>query len=154
MRNTWLRIGILALGLFAVNVAGRLWIRLGSIEDVDTQNRITLLTYGAIGLVMAVLAILWARVRPMGVVVAELAAAAAGALALILIVGPFISGTTPKQVGGGDSFNAAWQYAGIAGGGALVGLLLLIAVGQDYKSRSLKRFAEQKLAKPKRPVRR
>jgi len=154
MRRTWLRIGILSLGLFAVNVAGRLWVRLGSIEDIDAQNRITLLTYGVIGLVMAVLAILWARARPMGEVGAELAAAAAGALALILIAGPFISGTTPKQVGAGDSFDVAWQYAGIAGGGAIVGLLLVIAVGQDYKSRRLKRFAEQKLTRPKRPVRR
>lgn len=154
MRERWLRIGILAAVLFAANAAGRLVVRFGSIDDVDTQQRVTLLTYGVIALVMAGLAGWWVRLRPMGVVVADLAGGAVGAGVLILLVGPFLSGTTPAQVGAGDSFEAAWQYAGFAVAGALVGLLLLVTVGRDYKSQSLKRFAESKLTKPHRPVRR
>lgn len=154
MREQWLRIGILAGGLFAINLVGRLVVRLGSIEDADTQQQVTLLAYAAVGLVMAVVGVLWARLRPLGQVAAELAAGAVAAGVLILAVGPFVSGTTPAEVGVGDSFTAAWQYAGFAAGGALIGVLLLIMVGRDYKSQSLKRFAEAKMTKPHRVVRR
>lgn len=154
MRQRWLRIGILAGVLFAINVVGRLVVRLGSVDSIDSQERVTLLTYAVTAVVMAAVAGWWVRLRPMGVVVADLAGGAVGALVLILLAGPFVSGTSPAEVGAGDSFEAAWQYAGFAGGGALVGLLLLIMVGKDYKSQSLKRFAEAKLTKPRRPVRR
>jgi hypothetical protein len=154
MRERWLRIGILAGVVFAIAVAGRLVIRIGSIDDVDTQSNLTWATYGVSGLVLAVLAIWWGRIRPIGVVVADLAGGAVAGLALNLFVGPFVSGTTPAEVGAGDTFEAAWQFAGFAGGGALIGLLLLIMVGKDYKSQSLKRYAEAKLTKPHRPVRR
>jgi hypothetical protein len=154
MRQRWLRIGILAGVLFAINVVGRLVTRLGSVDDPDTQDLVTLVAYGAVALATAVAAGWWGRLRPLGVVVADLAGGAVAAGVLILLVGPFLSGTSPAAVGVGDSFNVAWQFAGFAGGGGLVGLLLLIMVGRDYKSQSLKRFAESKLTKPRRPVRR
>jgi hypothetical protein len=154
MRQRWLRIGALAGVGFGMSVAGRLVVRLGSIDDPDAQSALTLVTFGAIGLVLAVLAIRWGRVRPMGVVVADLAGGAVGAGVLNLLVGPFVSGTSPAEVGVGDTFDAAWQFAAFAGGGGLVGLLLLVMVGMDYKSRSLRQFAEAKLTKPRRPVRR
>jgi hypothetical protein len=140
--------------VFAIAVAGRLVIRIGSIDDVDTQSNLTWATYGVSGLVLAVLAIWWGRIRPIGVVIADLAGGAVAGLVLNLFVGPFVSGTTPSEVGAGDTFEAAWQFAGLAGGGALIGLLLLIMVGKDYKSQSLKRYAEARLTKPHRPVRR
>ena len=154
MKARWMRIGILTGVLFAINVIGRLVVRIGSIEEPDTQDLVTLLAYGAVALSMAVLAIWWGRLRPMGEVVADLAGGAVAAGVLILLVGPFVSGTSPAAIGVGDSFTVAWQYAGFAAGGGLVGLLLLIMVGRDYKSQSLKRFAEAKLTKPHRPVRR
>lgn len=154
MRERWLRIGILAGALFAINLVGRLVVRLGSMEDADTQDTVTLVTYGAVALLMAVLAGWWARLRSVGVVVADLAGGAVAAVLLILLVGPFVSGTSPAAVGAGDSFEAAWQFVGFAAGGTLVGMLLVIMLGKDYKSQSLKRFAEAKLTKPKRPVRR
>lgn len=154
MKERWLRIGILAGVVFALAVVGRLVVRLGSIDDPDTQSNLTWVTFGAIGLVLAVVAIWWGRLRPMGVVVADLAGGAVAGGALNLSVGPFVSGTSPGEVGISATFEAAWQFAGFAGGGALIGLLLLIMVGKDYKSRSLKRFAEARLTKPHRPVRR
>jgi nucleoside permease NupC len=154
MRERWLRIGFLAGALFVINVVGRLVVRLGSVDEVDTQELVTLVTYGVVGLVMGVVAGWWVRLRPLGVVVADLAGGSVAAVVLILLVGPFVSRTSPAAVGVGDSFEAAWQFIGFAGGGALVGMLLVIMVGRDYKSRSLKRFAEAKLTKPHRPVRR
>jgi hypothetical protein len=152
MRERWLRIGILAGALIAVNVVGRLVVRLGSVDDVETQELVTLVTYGAVALVMAVVAGWWVRLRPLGVVVADLAGGAVAAGLLTLLVGPFVSGTSPSAVGVGDSFEAAWQFAGFAAAGALVGMLLVIMLGRDHQSKSLKRFAEAKLTKPRRPV--
>jgi hypothetical protein len=154
MKARWLRIGILAAALLAISIAARLVVRIWFEGEIDAEERVTLITLGAIAVVMAVSAIWWGRLRPMGIVIADLAGAAVAAAAVNLLAGPFVSGTTPAQVGVGDSFNAAWQYAAAAGGGALIGLLLLIMVGKDYKSQSLKRFAESKLTKPRRPVRR
>lgn len=154
MRERLLRIGILAGVVLAICVIGRLVVRIWFDGEVETEERVALLTLGAIGVVMAVVAIWWGRLRPLGVVIADFAGAAVAAGLVNLFLGPFINGTTPAQIGAGDLFNAAWQYAAAAGGGALIGLLLLIMVGKDYKSQSLKRFAEARLTKPRRPVRR
>lgn len=126
MRDRWLRIGILAGVLLAICVVGRLVVRIWFDGEIEAEDRIALLTLGAVGVVMAVSAIWWGRVRPMGVVIADLAGAAVAVGLLNLFAGPFINRTTPAQIGAGDLFNAAWQYAAAAGGGALIGLLLLI----------------------------
>jgi hypothetical protein len=154
MKERWLRIGILAAVLLAVSLAGRLVVRIWFEGEIDAEERLTVLTLGALAVVMAVSAIWWGRLRSMGIVIADLAGAAVAAGILNLLVGPFVSGTTPAAIGVGDSFNAAWQYAAAVGIGTIIGLLLLIAAGKDYKSQSLKRFAESKLTKPRRPVRR
>jgi hypothetical protein len=154
MRDRWLRIGILAGALLAIALIGRLVVRIWFDGEIDAEERITLITLAAIGLTMAVLAVWWGRLRPIGVVIADLAGAAVAAGLVNLFAGPFVNGSTPAQIGAGDLFNAAWQYAAAAAGGTLIGLLLLIMVGKDYKSQSLKRFAESKLTKPSRPVRR
>jgi hypothetical protein len=154
MRQRWLRIGILAGALLVVVFGGRLIIRIWHEGNVDAEEQISLGTLGAVALVVLVTAIWWGRLRPMGVVVADLAGAAVPVCTLNVIVGPFLAGTTPAEIGAGDSFNAVWLFAAFAGGGALIGMLLLIMVGKDYKSQSLKRFAESKLTKPHRPVRR
>jgi hypothetical protein len=154
MRDRWLRIGILAGALLAIALIGRLAVRIWFDGEIDAEERITLITLAAIGLTMAVLAVWWGRLRPIGVVIADLAGAAVAAGLVNLFAGPFVNSSTPAQIGAGDLFNAAWQYAAAAAGGTLIGLLLLIMVGKDYKSQSLKRFAESKLTKPSRPVRR
>ena len=46
------------------------------------------------------------------------------------------------------------QYLAFAAGGAALGLIVLVATGQDYRSRALKRYAETARVKPRRPVRR
>ncbi len=154
MKQQWLRIGVLAGALFAINVVGRLVVRFGGVDDIGTQQTLTLLAYGVIAVVMAILAGWWVRMRPTSRVIGELAAAVVAAGVLILGVGPFLSGTTPAAVGAGDTFNAAWQYAGFAAGGTALGLMIITALGKDYTSRSLARDAEITRAKPRRPVRR
>lgn len=154
MRQRWLRIGILAAALFAINVVARLVARFAFGSDEDRQTTVGLVSMAVIGLVFAVLAFLWGRDRPQGVLVADLAAAALIGCALTVFVGPFISGEGPFRDGAGVFFAQIWQYAAFAGGGTLLGFLVLTAFGLDYRSQSLKRIAQTRLTKPRRPVRR
>lgn len=154
MRERWLRIGVLAAVLFAINVVARLVGRLAFNGDDDRLTTLGLISLTVIGLVFAVLAFIWGRSRPAGVLVADLAGAATIGCALTIFVGPFISREGPFSDGAGIFFGQIWQYAGFFCGGTLVGFLVLTALGLDYKSKHLKRIAETRLAKPRRPVRR
>jgi hypothetical protein len=154
MRQRWLRIGGLAAVLFAINVVARLVTRLEFNGDVDRVTTVGLISMVVIGLVFAVLAFAWGRDRPAGVLVADLAGAATIGCALTIFIGPFISGEGPFSDGAGVFFAQIWQYGGFFGGGTLVGFLVLTALGLDYKSQHLRRIAETRLAKPRRPIRR
>jgi len=154
MRERWLPVGVLAVGLFAINVVARLVARLWFNGDLAAADRITLLMLLAVGLVSLVTAAVWSRSRPVGRWVADLAAAAFVGLLLAIFVGPFISGTTPFADGAGEFFKQVWQWSGFVVGGAAIGFMVVTALGLDYRSQSLKRFAEAKLAKPRRVVRR
>jgi hypothetical protein len=154
MRERWLRIGVLAGALFAINVAARLVARLAFDGDDDKQTTIGLLSMLVIGLTFAALAFVWGRDRPLGILLADLAGAAVIGCALTIFVGPFISGEGPFSDGAGVFFGQIWQYAGFFLGGTLVGFLVLTALGMDYKSKHLKRIAQSGIAKPRRVVRR
>jgi hypothetical protein len=154
MKDRWLPIGVLAGVLFAVNVAARLVARLGFNEDGEAQDRVSLGMVVAIGLILAAMAFVWGRRYPAGRWIPDIGAAALVAMLLTVFVGPFVSGDSPFEGGAGDFFAQIWLYAAFAIGGSLVGFLILVALGLDYRSQGLKRYAEAKLAKPRRPVRR
>ncbi|GAA4694217.1 hypothetical protein [Phytohabitans rumicis] len=154
MKDRWLPIGVLAGVLFAVNVAARLVARVGFDNKTEAQDRISLGMFVVIGLILATMAFIWGRRHPTARWIADIGAAALAAMLLTIFVGPFISGDTPFAGGAGEFFSQVWLYGGFAIGGSLVGYLLLVALGLDYRSQSLKRYAETKLAKPRRPVRR
>lgn len=148
MRKRWLPVGVLAIGLFAINVVARLVARLGFNGDAEAADRITLLMLIAVGLTSLVVAALWCRRAPLGRWSADLAVASLAGLVLAIFVGPFISGTTPFAEGAGEFFKQVWLWAGFSGGGAALGFMIMTALGRDYRSVSLKRFAEAKLARP------
>jgi hypothetical protein len=154
MKDRWLRIGVLAGVLFAINVVARLIARFGFDGTTEAEDRASLVMLAAIGVLYAVLAFVWGRRYPVDTWLSDLGGAALGGLLLTIFVGPFISGNSPFDGGAGVFFSQVWLYAAFAGGGALVGFLIATAFGQDYKSRSLQRFAEMKSAKPKRVIRR
>ncbi|GAA4451024.1 hypothetical protein [Phytohabitans houttuyneae] len=154
MKDRWLPVGVLAGVLFAVNVAARLVARLGFNDDGEAQDRVSLGMFVAIGLILAVTAFLWGRRHPAGRWIADIGAAVIIAVLLTVFVGPFVSGDSPFESGAGDFFAQIWLYAAFAIGGSLVGFLILVALGLDYRSQGLKRYAEAKMAKPRRVVRR
>jgi hypothetical protein len=90
----------------------------------------------------------------MGRVAADLSGGALVGCLFSVLVGPFISGGTPFANGPGFFFSTIWLYGGVAIGSSLLALLVLTALGQDHRSRALKRFAETQRARPRRPVRR
>jgi hypothetical protein len=154
MRDRWLPVGVLAGVLFGVNVVARLVARFGFDGDVELQDRLSLAMFAVIGLILAVVAFVSGRRHPVARWGVDTGAAVLCAMALTIFVGPFISGSHPFANGAGEFFSQIWLYAGFTGGGALVGYLVLTALGLDHRSQSLKRFAETKLAKPRRVVRR
>ncbi len=153
MIKRWLRVELLAGIVFAINVVGRLVVRIGSIEDADGQQLVALLAFLAIGVAMAVAAVLWTRQRAVSDVATDLAGGGFAGGLLCLLLGPFVGGSTPAADGLEVFLAQAGLYAAYAGGGAGFGILLVIALGKDYVSQSLAQFAEKKLSKPRRPVR-
>lgn len=154
MKDRWLRVGVLAAVLFLINVIARLVIRFGFSDDVETSDRFSLGMFALIGLILATIAFVSGRRQPVSRWGADVAVAVLSAMALTVIVGPFVSGSYPFANGAGEFFSQIWLYAGFAGAGTLVGFLVLTALGLDHRSQSLKRYAENKLAKPRRVVRR
>ncbi|WP_422771687.1 hypothetical protein ACN28C_00695 [Plantactinospora sp. WMMC1484] len=154
MKERWLPVGVLAGVLFGINVVARLVARFAFGDDTEMQDRISLGMFAAIGVVLATLAFVRGRRRPLPDWGGEMALAVLVAMVLTIFVGPFISGNQPFAAGAGAFFAQIWFYAGCALGGVLVGYLLLTAFGWDYRSQSLKRYAEAKQAKPRRVVRR
>ena len=152
MRKRWLPVGVLAVGLFAINVAARLVARLWFNGDAEAADRITLLMLLAIGLTSLVVAAVWCRRAPLGRWAGEFAAASLVGLLLAVFVGPFVSGTSPFAAGAGEFFKQIWQWAGFSGVGAALGFMIMTALGRDYRSVSLKRFAEARLARPGRRI--
>ena len=154
MRQHWVRIGLLAAALFAVNVIARVVIRIGFSEDEAAQNRVSIIMFAVIGIVLAIVTFLRAQRVPPSSWLPELAAAALGGMLLTILVGPFISGDSPFEAGAGNFFSQVWLYGGFAIVGTLHGYWVATMLGRDYRSKSLAAIARAKTTRPRRVVRR
>ena len=154
MRQRWVPIAVLAAGLFAINVIARLVIRIGFNDNDTAQNRVSIIMFAVIGVVLAVVTYRRSqRVLP-SQWLPELGAAAIIAMLLTILVGPFVSGDTPFEAGAGNFFSQIWLYGGFAIVGTLLGYWIATMLGRDYRSRSLQAFAKARTSKPRRVVRR
>jgi hypothetical protein len=154
LKQRWLPVGILVGVLFVSNVLARWVVRLFAEHSDKNSTRIGLVAMIAIAVAMAAGAYWWARLHPTPRVIGDLVLAVIGGCVLSLLVGPLLAATTPVRDGVDFFINQIWLYLGIAAGGAVFGLLVVMALGRDYKSQSWKRYADQFRAKPKRVVRR
>jgi hypothetical protein len=154
MRQRWVQIASLAAALFAINVIARVVIRIGFNEDDTAQNRVSIVMFAVIGLVLATVTFFRSQRVPPSSWLPELAAAAIGGMLLTILVGPLVSGDSPFSGGAGNFFSQVWLYGGFAIVGTLLGYWLATALGRDYRSKSLAAFAKAKLTKPRRVVRR
>jgi hypothetical protein len=154
MRDRWQPVGIVAGILFAINAVIRFIVWQVAPKNDNKQIAFGLVGLGLVGLVMAVAGYRWGRRYPLDRVVADLAVAVCVACLLTVVVGPFAGGTAPFKEGAGMFFAEVWHYLAFAGGGAVLGFLVLMALGRDYRAEALKRYAETRRAKPRRVVRR
>lgn len=155
MRQRWFPPAALAVGLFAINVVARLIIRFAYDGDDSAESRASIIMFAVIGLTLAVWTFLACqRKRPSDWLLPDLVFGAIGGMLLTVLIGPFISGGQPFGDGAGDFFFQVWLYCGFAIAGTLLGYWLAVMIGRDYRSRSLKAFAETSKAKPRKVVRR
>jgi len=154
VKQRWVPIAILAVGLFAINVIARLVIRLGFSGDDTAESRVSIIMFAVIGVALAVVTFIRAQQIPPSKWLPELAAGAIGGMLLTVLVGPFVSGDGPFAGGAGNFFAQIWLYGGFAIVGTLLGYWVATALGRDYRSRTLSAFAQARATKPRRVVRR
>ncbi|WP_406072713.1 hypothetical protein [Micromonospora sp. NBC_01638] len=154
MDRRWRDVGVLVAALFAVNVVARLIIRFGYDGDDTAADRMSLAMFVVIGLILAVVAFRWGGHRPLAGWAADMALVVPVAMVLTVLVGPLLVGHNPFAGGAATFMAQIWLYLLAAGAGLLIGYLVLTALGRDYRSRQLKRYAEANAAKPRRVVRR
>ena len=154
MRERWLPVGVLAGLLFAINVIARLVTRFGFDGETEAADRVSFGMFVLIGAVLAGVALVWGRRRPVAAWGGDVAVAVLVAMALTILVGPFVSGSHPFADGAAEFFAQVGFYAVTATVGALLGHLVLTALGRDHRSQALKRYAERRQARPRRVVRR
>jgi predicted cobalt transporter CbtA len=154
MRERWLPVGLLAVGMFAINVLGRVVAKVWGDGDDDREIRVGLIALLAIGVVMFVAAIRWVRRYPMQRVWADLLTAAGAACAASVLIGPLLVGEQPFAEGAGLFFRQIWWYAGITLVSGCLGGLIVMSMGKDWKSQAWKRYADRVGAKPRKVVRR
>ncbi|WP_433529810.1 hypothetical protein ACQPYA_26735 [Micromonospora sp. CA-263727] len=154
MGQRWRSIGVVAIGLFAVNVVARLVIRFGFDGDETAADRVTLGMFGVIGLILAWVAFTRGRRYPVAHWGTETAASIGIALGLTMLIAPLLLGRSPFAEGSATFFWQVVLYLVATTAGAFLGYLLLTTLGLDHRSQSLKRYAETSAAKPRRIVRR
>ena len=154
MKQRWLPVGVVAGGLFLVNLVARLVVRIGAGDDDKKQITIGLWALFAVGAVMIPVAFWYGRRHPTLRVVSDLGLAVVVACLLAVLIGPFVSGATPFGDGVELVFRQFLYFVGLSAIGAVLGMLALMTLGLDYRSQSWKRYIERTSTKPRRVVRR
>jgi hypothetical protein len=147
IRNRWVRVGLVGLGIFLINALARLISRLTQDDTPSAAattgvDKISLIGAGAVVLFMAVMGALWAVRHPFSRMVFDLGAAVIGGALLALLVAPFVGGSKPFDEGLGTFVGELLQFIGLGALGVLLGFLAMIVFGKDWKSRGLRRYEE------------
>lgn len=154
MRERLLRIGVVVAVLFVVNAVARLIGRFaygdGTAEHEAALDRLQWIGWGVIALTMAVAAGWWIRHRVQGAVAIDLLIAGGAAGLLFIIIGPFLSAPPRFEDGLGGSIVLLTVYLAVAGVGALIGALSVVALGKDFQSRQLEQYAKSRESRPRR----
>src|SRR2546430_12573534 len=148
MKDRWLPVGVLAGVLFAINAVTRFIVWQVAPKNDTKQIGLGLIGLGLVALLMAAAGYRWGRRYPMARVGPDLSVAVAVACALTVLVGPFAGGTVPFKEGAGLFFAEIWHYLAFAGGGAILGLLVLMALARHHPPHPLNPHAPPPPPKP------
>ena len=154
MKERWLPVGLLAVVLFAVNVAGRVAAKVWADGNDDKEIRVGLIALGVIGVLVLAMTVYWTQRRPVPRVWADLGFGVGAACLASVLLGPLVVGDAPFAEGAGLFFRQIWWYLGIAIVAAGLGMLAVMTLGKDWKSRAWKRYAEQATSRPRKVARR
>ncbi|GAB1694384.1 hypothetical protein [Krasilnikovia sp. M28-CT-15] len=151
-QQRWFPIAVLALSLFAINLVARLVVRIGFNGNDTAESRASVVMFAVIGLVLATVTFVQCQRLPLSRWLPDLAAAVVAGMLLTILVGPFVSGDSPFSGGAGNFFSQIWLYGGFAIVGTLLGYWIATALGRDYRSKSLRAYAEKRTTRPRRVV--
>src|SRR3712207_1792485 len=110
MKQRWLPVGIIAGGLFLVNVIARLIVRLAAGDDDEKQITIGLWALFAVGAVMVPAAVWDGRRHPMLKVIGDLGIAGVSACVLAVLVGAVVFGGPPLRHGVPPVFRPLFSF--------------------------------------------
>jgi hypothetical protein len=151
IRNRWVRVGLVALAIFVVNVLSRLISHLTSDNSPAGQaaaaasNKVSALALIGAGLVVVIMAVagaIWAVRYPFQRLVFDLGAAAVVSALLSLLIAPFAGGTVPFDEGLGTFVGEFLQFVGLSALGGFLGFIAMVVLGKDWKSRGLRTYEE------------
>ncbi len=140
VNKRWLRVGLLALGIFVVNAVARFITWKFDIVDENSQ-----LTLGFVAVIVVALGLAvagaWYAVRyPFGRLFADLGASVGVGAMLSLLIGPYAGGAKPFAGGLGFFVGQLLMFLGVAAVGVGLGFLIMVTLGKDWKSRGLLRY--------------
>lgn len=145
----WKPVAVLVAVLFAANAAGRLVVRFMDTSD-DQEILLGMGVLALTAVVGLVAGFWWARRAPVPQVTGEVGLAVVVACVLTVLIGPFVAGSQPFAEGWVLFVKQILLYLAFTAGGGLLGMLLCMTVGQDWKSRGWKLHAERLRSRPKR----
>lgn len=149
-RGRWQPILLLAGGLFLGNAIARIIVKVFFAKEQDKQVTVGLIWFAVIGLAMLAASARWAVRQPPARFVADLGWAALIACALSIVVGPFVVGSHVYAEGGDAVWGEVWHFLAICGIAMLLAFAIITAIGMDYRSVQLKRYADRQRAHPTR----
>lgn len=153
LRNRWAAIGLVAVGLLAVNVIGRLIVLLFGMPP-NQQLLTSLYSMLAMALLAGWAGFRWARRYDAARIVGEVGLAVVTGSLLTVLVGPLVVGMSPFSGGSSLFLRLLGICFAITALGAAIGALLVLALGQDRTGRAWQRAADRSRDKPHRTVRR
>jgi hypothetical protein len=153
VERRWLRVGLLTLGIFAVNVIARVITKVADITEQSTQDTIAYLGLGTVCLVLAVAGAWWAVRYPFSRLFFDLAAVVVAFAFLAILVGPLLVGKSPFEAGLESVVTQILVFVGIGLVATLLGFAAMVTFGRDWKSRGLRRYEESYHRRPNRATR-
>lgn len=148
MKHRWRSLGVVVLVLVAINLIARLVVRIISPSD-NAEFVIGLTSLGAMAIGAAIAAALWTRRYLVPRVASDLGLVALVVAVIVPLIGPLVSGSGPFTDGPGFFLLQVLVCAVVLGIGLLIGMLIVIAMGADPKSRAWKLQAERVRTSPR-----
>lgn len=165
MKERYRGVAVVAAVLFLVGAIGGLLGSGAFASSATNQWRTGFVVFLLVGAVMVVTGYWWSRRFAIGRVTGDLLLTVAIGCVLSVLLVPMVESATAKGKwhaglmnpfagGPGIFFGKIWLFLGCGLGGALLGVLVCIAFGQDYRSKALRQYTSTATARPRRAVRR